>query len=817
MRPHREANLDFGALLKQFRARAGLSQQMLADRSLISVQAISALERGYRKVPYRETVDRLAEALALDQRQKSLLELSARKARGIRALQRTSWVHNNLPQHLTALVGREGVLRDVAQLLADVRCVSIVGPGGVGKTRASIAVAERVLDRFPAGACFVDLAPLAECSAEQAIGGALGLQEAGARPMLATLCTYLAEKQLLLLLDNCEHIVGEVRRIAGSLTRSCPRVTIVATSREPLQIPGEHVYRIPPLDVPGSAKITPEEALSYGAVALFAERVSSADARYELQLADVAPVVEICRTLDGLPLAIELAAARATALTPSEICARLNRVFTVLQSSGRGVSRHDTMHAVIDWSYALLSTQARLLFERLSIFSAGFTLEAATSVCAGGDILPDDVFDVLTSLIAQSLVMTEFAHGTSRYRLLEVTRQYAFERLEARGERLAAAQRHLIACLDLAIRLDSDWYTADETVWFQSAEADLENCRAAMRWAISQGNDVDRGCRLAAALARVWYSLSPSEGRRWTTAVLERERVISDEVRVPLLIADAELCAALGEYAASLRSAERALSLRAACGDVQVARALQAAGSARSALGEVQKGESMLREALEIARALGNARLEALVLGDLGTARSRAGDVDGARGLYAQALSLYLELQLERPAASIAGNLAEVQFAAGDAAAALQRAHEALVGHERTNNRRSAANDLSNMAAYSVALDRFEEARSYASQALAIAREVKATVLTLYILQHLAAAGALQPKAARSHEGAAALLGYVDRQLAALSAQREYTERQEYQRVLTVLQGRFGREGSKLMARGADWDEAKAVTTALEM
>lgn len=790
---------------------------MLADRSLISVQAISALERGYRKVPYRETVDRLAEALALDERQKSLLELSARKARGIRALQRTSWVHNNLPQHLSPLVGREGVLRDIAQLLGGVRCVSIVGPGGVGKTRASIAVAERVLDRFSAGACFVDLAPLAECSAEQAIGAALGLQDAGTRPMLATICTYLAEKQLLLLLDNCEHIVGEVRRIAGSLTRECSRVAILATSREPLQIPAEHVYRIPPLDVPASVKLTPEEALSYGAVALFAERVSSADARYELGLADVAPVVEICRTLDGLPLAIELAAARATALTPSEICARLNRVFTVLQSGGSGVSRHETMRAVIDWSYALLSTQARLLFERLSIFSAGFTLEAATSVCAGGDILPDDVFDVLTSLIAQSLVMTEFARGASRYRLLEVTRQYAFERLETRGERHAAAERHLIACLELALRLDRDWYNAEETAWFQNAEADLDNCRAALRWAISQGNDVERGCRLAAALARVWYSLSPSEGRRWTAGALEMERAISDDVRVPLLIANAELSAALGEYAASLRSAERALSLRAACGDVHVARALQAAGSAHSALGEFEKGEGMLRDALEIARAVGNPRLEALVLGDLGTARSRAGDVDGARELYAQALSLYLELHLERPAASIAGNLAEVQFAAGDAAAALQRAHEALVGHERTNNRRSAANDLSNMAAYSVALDRFDEARSYASQALAIAREVKATVLTLYILQHLAAAGALQPKTARSHERAAILLGYVDRQLAALSAQREYTERQEYQRTLTVLQDRFGRDGSRLMARGADWDEAKAVTTALEL
>ncbi|MBV9232603.1 MAG: helix-turn-helix domain-containing protein [Candidatus Eremiobacteraeota bacterium] len=818
MRPLREANLDFGALLKQFRARAGLSQQMLADRALISVQAVSALERGYRKVPYRETLERLADALGLDDRQKALLELSARKARGIRALQRTTWVHNNLPRQLTPLVGRESVVKTIAQLVTEVPLVSIVGPGGVGKTRASIAVAERLLDAFGAGACFVDFAPLTEFSSvEQTIAGALRVQETGSGSLLQTLCTYLAEKQLLILLDNCEHVVGDVRRIAGALLRECPRIAVLTTSREPVQITGEHVYRIPPLDVPRSGEISPEEALSYGAVALFAERVSSADARYELQAPDVAPIVQICRTLDGLPLAIELAAARATALSPSEISARLNEVFTLLQSGGHGVPRHETMRAVIDWSYALLSNRARALFDRLSIFSGGFTLGSATAVCADGDLAADDIFDALTSLIAQSLVMTEFAGGASRYRLLEVTRQYALDRLELRGERHAAARRHLLACVSLAERLDREWYTADESAWFAAAQADLDNCRAALRWAIGQRYDPAGGCRLTAALARVWYSLAPSEGRRWTEAALEADSESSDAVRALLYIATAELSAALGEYAPSLRAAERALSLRDACDDVQVARSLQAAGSARSALGDVEEGEDLLDEALEIARRLRNARLEALVLGDLGTARSRAGDVDGARALYAQALSLYLELHLERPAASIAGNLAEVQFAAGDAAAALQRANEALIGHERTHNPRSAANDLGNMAAYSVALDRFDDARSYAAQALSIALEVKATVLTLYILQHLAAAGALQPRSSRCQERAAVLLGYVDSRLESLNAGREYTERQEYQRILAALQDRFGDELAPLLARGATWNTQRALAAAADL
>ncbi len=818
LRPHREASLDFGALLKQFRARTGLSQQMLADRALISVQAISALERGYRKVPYRETLERLANALGLDERQKTLLELSARKARGIRALQRTSWVHNNLPAQLTPLVGREAVVRNIAQLVGEVSLVSIVGPGGVGKTRASIAVAEQLLQRFGSGACFVDFAPLTECSSvEQTIAGALHLQEVGGGSMLSTISTYLAEKQLLIVLDNCEHIVGEVRRIAGSLLSACPRIALLVTSREPLQVTGENVYRIPPLDVPPNGELSAEQALSYGAVALFVERVSSADARFELKSPDVEPIVRICRRLDGLPLAIELAAARATALSPREICDRLDEAFTLLCSGAQAVPRHQTMRAVIDWSYALLSSKARLLFERLSIFAGGCTLQGATAVCSDGDLAQEDVFDLLTSLIAQSLVMTEFVRGSSRYRLLDVTRQYAFERLEVRSERDAVAQRHLVACVTLAQRLDRNWYAADEPTWFYEAHADLENCRAALRWAIAQGNDVLAGCRLTALLARVWYSISPAEGRRWTNAALDCETAITAGDCAALYIADAELNAALGEYAPSLRAAEQALLLRNSCDDIQLTRALQAAGSALCALGAGARGEALLGEALEIARRMGNSRLEALVLGDLGTARSRAGDFEGARALYGQALTLYLALRLERPAASIAGHLAEVQFASGDAVAALQRAHEALIAHERTNNLRSAANDLSNMAAYSVALDRFDDARLYATKALDVARQVKATVLTLYIFQHLAAAAALQPKNSRSQERAAMLLGYVDAQLESLDARREYTERQEYHRVLDALRSRFASELRRLTAAGAAWTSERALSAAVDL
>ncbi len=358
--------------------------------------------------------------------------------------------------------------------------------------------------------------------------------------------------------------------------------------------------------------------------------------------------------------------------------------------------------------------------------------------------------------------------------------------------------------------------------WFREARAELDNARAALEWSLGQGRDVQTGCALASALSRVWYSISPLEGRRWVRSALDAlGSGANAEMLAQLHVADAELCGALGEYKASLAAAERALQTAGGLGELQIARARQAAGSALGAIGRGVEGEKLLEQALAAARQLDNRRLQALALGDLGTARSRSGDVEGARRYYAEALAFYVALGLERPSASISGNLAEVEFAAGDAAAALQRAEEARAGHEATGNRRSMANDLCNMAAYLVALDCFDDARAHATRALVVARDVKATVLTAYVLQHLAAVGALQRGDERngepSRERAAMLLGFVDARLSHLEAGREYTERQEYERVLGALGDAMGERLPKVMALGADWTEEGAAAVALEM
>lgn len=815
---------ELAALLKRFRMQAGLSQQMLADRALISAQAVSALERGSRKVPYRYTLDRIAEALALSDEDRAELEHSARRARGLRIEESVVAPSHNLPRQITSFFGRADVVEEIGGLLEQAPLVSVVGTGGAGKTRVAIAVGTSLLKKFADGVWFVELSPLGDAAlVAHALAAVLGVQESPKRPLLETLAAYLGRKRTLIVFDNCEQVISGTRTVTGTLLRECPNVVMLATSRVALGIAGERAYRIPPLAVPLQGVPTPEEALNYGAVELFVDRMRAVDTRAALTRDNVEPVVEICRRLDGLPLALELAAARTAVLSPSQICERLDKIFDILRADETvALPRHQTMRAVIDWSYELLSPQARLLFARLAIFAGGFSLESAGAVCCDEAISAVSALELLSSLVAQSLVMVDFERGAARYHLSEAMRQYALEKLEQHG-REPIATRHALAFLRLAERLDRDWYGAPERPWFRDAETEVDNFRTALGWSLAERNDLSSGRGLAAALARVWYAIGPVEGRRWVRLAADScDDATPAAVRARLFIADALLCSALGEYRACLAAAQQALQFDKDLDELQRARAKQAAGTALGALGRADEGQPLLEEALAISQRLDNRRMQAIVLGELGTARSRCGDIAGAKRFYADALAYYEALNLERPAASIAGNLAEVEFAAGDAAAALRLAEEARAGHEATQNRRSTGNDLCNMTAYLIALDCFDDARAYGAQALFVLREVKQTVLTAYALQHLAAVAALRPESAKSDSDAACkraamLLGFVDAWLTSLGAQREYTERQEYERVMAALRAIFGERLQSIMALGVEWSEDVAVAIAFEL
>lgn len=814
---------DLGSLIKRFRMQAGLSQQMLADRALISPQAVSALERGSRKVPYRYTLDRIVEALGLSEEARAELELSAKRARGLRLEEPIALPPRNLPRLLTAFFGREEVVKEIIDLLKQAPLVTVVGTGGAGKTRVAVTVGAALLNSFPDGVWFVELAPLTDPAlVPQALATALRVQESPHRPLLETLVAYLGQKRALIIFDNCEHVISRARTVIGSLLHDCPNLALLATSREPLNVGGERAYRIPPLPVPRRGIPMPEDALQYAAIELFVDRMRAVDSRAALTLDNVEPIVEICRRLDGLPLAVELAAARTAVLSPSQICERLDRAFDILAGNkAETLPRHQTMRAVIDWSYELLSPQARTLFERLAVFAGGFSLESASAVCCDEEFSTLEALDLLSSLVAQSLVMVDFERGAARYHLLDATRQYALEKLDQHG-RAAIAQRHARAFLQLAERLDRDWYNAPERPWFRDAEAEIANFRAALIWSLAERRDLDLGRALAAALTRVWYATAPVEGRRWVRIALDcsNEQTTAGALG-RLYVADALLCGSLGEYKASLAAARHALQRHEDLDALQRARAKQAAGRALGALGHADEGLALLEEALAISRRLDNRRMQALILGDLGTAHSRCGDIAAAKRYYADALAYYEALNLERPAASIAGNLAEVEFAAGDAAAALRLAEEARAGHEAAQNRRSVGNDLCNMTAYLIALNCFDDALACAAQALSVLREVKQTVLTAYALQHLAAVAALDAAAGSDgvsrRDRGAMLLGFVDAWLTTLGAQREYTERQEYDRVIAVLREQLGERLKSIMALGAEWTEEAAIRVALEL
>ena len=357
----------------------------------------------------------------------------------------------NLPQQLTTFVGREREVADVAEALRQSRIVTLTGVGGVGKTRLALHVAAAVLPRFRDGAWLCELGPVRDADAvPEVVAASVGAPPPQGRSILAALLDYLQAKQTLVVLDNCEHVIGVVADLAGEIAQRCPRVSMLATSREGLGVAGERLVVVASLPVPrpGSSVTV---ALQSEAVRLFAERASAVRAGFEVDPGNVDAVVEICRRLDGIPLAIELAAARARALTPAEIAQRLGERFRLLTGGSRtAVERHQTLRAAVDWSYDLLRGQERAVLRRLAVFAGGFNLEAAEAVTSNGDVGTIDVLDLLEGLVEKSLAVAKEVGDTTRYRLLETIRQYAAERLDEAGEADEVRRRHAVYFRDLA-------------------------------------------------------------------------------------------------------------------------------------------------------------------------------------------------------------------------------------------------------------------------------------------------------------------------------------------------------------------------------
>lgn len=434
-------------------------------------------------------------------------------------------IPNNLPQQLTSFVGRERELAEIKHLLTTTHLLTLTGSGGTGKTRLSLQTAADVLEGFPDGAWFIELAPIADSAlVPQTVATVQGIREQPGHSIQGLLVEYLRAKQQLLILDNCEHLIDACAQLANQLLRACPNLRILASSREALGISGEHAYRIPSLSVAELRQSPTFDAIAQNDCALlFVERATAAQAGFRLTNKNAASIAQICLRLDGIPLAVELAAARVKVFAPEQIAARLDDRFRLLTGGSRtALPRQQTLRALIDWSYDLLPEAERILLRRLSVFVGGWTYEAAEVVCAGDVIEPLDVLDLLTHLVDKSLVtVDESDDGNARYRLLETIRQYARDKLLDSGEVSALRDRHLDYFLQFGDEAYTDLLSPRVVEWRRRVRADEDNVRAAVEWGLD--NRPEAALQLSGDLAVYWSRLGyGSEASRWLQAGLER-------------------------------------------------------------------------------------------------------------------------------------------------------------------------------------------------------------------------------------------------------------------------------------------------------
>ncbi|MEJ2733602.1 MAG: protein kinase [Anaerolineae bacterium] len=558
---------------------------------------------------------------------------------------------NNLPAPLSQFIGREKELVQIKQRLAEHRLVTLTGSGGIGKTRMAIQTARELLAEVPQGVWLVELAPVADPRlVPRAVAAVWGVREEQGRPLQATLADYLRQKTLLLVLDNCEHLIDASSQLAGTLLQRCPGLRILATSREALGVEGEFVMRVPSLSLPPTGPASWETLEGSEAVRLFVSRAASALPGFELTDANAAAVAQVCRRLDGVALALELAAARVKALRVEQIAVRLDDAFHLLTGGGRTVLPHQqTLRATIDWSHALLSDAERACFRRLAVFAAGWTLAAAEAVCAGDGVETFDVLDLLAQLGNKSLVVIDRQPGQeARYHLLEIIRQYAWGKLQEAGEEEASRTQHLVTYCKLAQEVEPKLYGVQQLEGLVELDAEQGNLRAALEWGLASG--LEDGARLAAALFWYWH-LRPAkqaDGYLWLRKALASEAGRPKPLRARLLARAGHMAYELGDASRTVNTCQESVALFGELGD--------RAGTALplATLGafvciyqtDSARGEPLLEESLALFQQAGDKWGARHVLGYLGLDAFMRDQFDQARVYFEESLALARELEV---------------------------------------------------------------------------------------------------------------------------------------------------------------------------
>ncbi len=675
---------------------------------------------------------------------------------------------NNLPIQLTSFIGREREIAQVRGFLSTTRLLTLTGAGGAGKSRLAFQVAAEALEDFTNGVWVVELASITDPAlVAQAVASVLSVSEEPTRPLTDTLQDYLRPRSLLLILDNCEHLRAACAQLATALLHECPNLRILVTSRIALGVPGETLWRAPSLSLPDPGRLPSlDQVPQYEAVRLFVERARAGQQLFALTAENAPAVVKICHRLDGMPLAIELAAARTRVLSVEQIAARLDDRFRLLTGgSSSALPRHQTLHATMEWSYGLLSEKERKVFRRLSVFAGGWTLVPAEVICSGDGLESGEILDLLAQLVDKSLVTMETRGGEARYRLLETVRQYSRDRLQEAGETDHVRRRHRDLYLELAEEGDAGLRGAHEGAWLRRLEVEHDNLRAALDWSKVEECGAEAELRLVRALEWFWHLLGNwSEGR---TRLEEAIRRSSDQSRY-------------------------------------LPKAL--VGAARLAYRQGDRGRArvLCETGLALARALGDGGATACFLLWLGILAMAEADHARAMPLLDHSLTIYREIGDQWwtvEALSFLGTAAMEQHDYGKAAALYQ---ESLAVSRETGNTNNIATALRNIGHLALRLGDHDRAEACYLETLLLYRHARAPGVITECLDGLARVASLRV----AYERAARLFGAVEASLETLGGQLPlWSDISEHDRYVTATRAKWGDAAAFATA----WGEGRAM------
>jgi predicted ATPase/DNA-binding CsgD family transcriptional regulator len=733
----------------------------------------------------------------------------------------SSTPQHNLPAQRSSFVGREREMLEVRQALAMTRLLTLTGAGGSGKTRLALEAARDLIEAYPDGVWLVELAPLSEGGlVPKAVAEALKVPERPQEPLVDTLADVLRDRQLLLVVDNCEHLIEAAARLVDVLLDSCPRMRILATSREALGVEGEARWLVPPLSAPEPQEGTPssEQLEAYESVRLFVERARGRVPNFSLSPENAPAVAEICGRLEGIPLALELAAARVGTLSLEQIAARLEGSLELLTHGGRtSVPRQRTLMGALEWSYNLLSADEKELFGRLSVFAGGWTLEASEAVGAGGGVEEGEVLDLLWGLVEKSLVIVRgSAPGGARYRLLEPVRQYALDKLEQSDEAEEARRWHAEFFLGLAEETETEMRGPEQATWLDSLEAEHDNLRAALSWALERG-EPELGLHLAVAFWWFWEARGYfDEGRRWLEQALAKGSRASS-ARAKALDGVGHLALNLGNVDRAVAAAEEGLKLRAQVElEASVAASLlRILGIKAEIRGDYERAIELARESLALGREAEDRLTVVWSLLNLGRVSSAQGDHERAAQLYEEGLALCRESGYTTPLPDFLSSLGYEFMLQGDQERATTLIEEATALVRRQGQRRRPGGPvkgpLVKLGWAALLLGDRERAKTWYEEHLRLSQELGNKLIATESLEGLACTVGTKGEAER----AARLFGAAQALREAVGYRQPPGERAVQEPYLVAARSRVGQTWEAALAVGRAMGLEQAIDYAL--